>query len=85
MSEQATRYCGVVKWFAKNKGYGFIEWREGNCEVFVHYTAIVRAGQRNLERGELVEFSVQESAQGPQAVRVVPLRTESSGDWADVI
>ena len=72
MNEE-TRYRGVVKWFAKNKGYGFIEWREGNRDVFVHYSAIARAGQRNLERGEPVEFSVQETTAGWQAINVMPL------------
>ncbi|MBI4673527.1 MAG: cold shock domain-containing protein [Chloroflexi bacterium] len=85
MNEPEARYRGVVKWFAKNKGYGFIEWREGTRDVFVHYTAIARAGQRNLERGELVEFSVQESAQGWQAVHVIPLHDEASDGWSDVI
>jgi CspA family cold shock protein len=80
-----TRYRGVVKSFAKNKGYGFIEWQEGKRDVFVHFTAIVRTGQRNLERGDIVEFSVQETERGWQAVRVIPLKTRSADDWADVI
>jgi len=85
MSDAETRYRGVVKWFAKNKGYGFIEWREGKRDVFVHYTAIARAGQRNLERGEQVEFSVRETEQGWQADHVIPLQAESSEGWADVL
>jgi CspA family cold shock protein len=68
-----TRYRGVVKSFAKNRGYGFIEWREGKRDIFVHYTEIARAGQRNLERGDLVEFGVRETPQGVQAVHVIPL------------
>ncbi len=68
------RYRGVVKSFAKNKGYGFIIWEEGAREVFVHYSEIARAGQRNLERGETVEFSVKETTQGWQAVHVIPLQ-----------
>lgn len=67
------RYRGRVKWFAKNKGYGFIAWQEGGRDLFVHYTAIQRAGQRNLEQDELVEFSVSETAAGMQAVHVIPL------------
>ena len=46
------------------------------------YSAIARAGQRNLERGEMVEFSVQETDQGWQAVHVIPLqprRTDAYG------
>lgn len=76
------RYRGTVKSFAKNKGYGFILWEEGKREVFVHYSAIARAGQRNLERGEIVEFSVKETPQGLQAVHVMPIqprRTDAYG------
>jgi cold shock protein len=76
------RYRGTVKSFAKNKGYGFIVWEEGARDVFVHFSAIARAGQRNLERGEIVEFGVKETADGLQAVRVIPLqprRTDAYG------
>ena len=85
MSEADTRYRGVVKSFAKNKGYGFIVWQEGNRDVFVHYTAIARAGQRNLERGEPVEFSVVETERGWQAVHVIPLKAQDTDSWLDVI
>lgn len=78
MKPSMTRYRGVVKSFAKNKGYGFIVWEEGAREVFVHYSAIARGGRRNLERGELVEFGVQESPQGWQAVHVIPLQPRRS-------
>lgn len=71
--DNETRYRGVVKSFAKNRGYGFIEWVEGAREVFVHYSEIARAGRRNLARGEVVEFSVRETPQGWQAVHVIPL------------
>lgn len=85
MSETETRYRGVVKSFAKNKGYGFIFWQEENRQVFVHYTAIARAGQRNLERGDIVEFSVVETERGWQAARVIPLKTQDADRWSDVI
>jgi CspA family cold shock protein len=81
MADDTRRYRGIVKWFAKNKGYGFIEWREGARDVFVHYSAIARAGQRNLEPGDVVEFSVRESPEGWQAVHVIPLRTEARENW----
>lgn len=68
------RYRGVVKSFAKNRGYGFIVWTEGAREVFVHFSQIARAGRRNLEAGEEVEFGVTETPQGWQAVRVIPLQ-----------
>lgn len=69
MSERVT---GIVKWFNRAKGYGFIS-REGGKDVFVHYTAIQGGGFRNLEEGQQVEFSVEESPKGPQAVDVVAL------------
>ncbi|MCC7165836.1 MAG: cold shock domain-containing protein [Anaerolineae bacterium] len=82
MKSPEKRYQGTVKSFVKNKGYGFILWQEGEREVFVHYSEIARAGRRNLERGELVEFSVRETPQGWQAAHVIPLqprRTDAYG------
>jgi CspA family cold shock protein len=63
---------GTVKWFDSVKGFGFIE-REGGKDVFVHHTAIVSEGFRNLEEGQSVEFSVTEGPKGPQAQDVVAL------------
>ncbi|MEP0764521.1 MAG: cold shock domain-containing protein [Chloroflexota bacterium] len=68
----AERLTGVVKWFNAQKGYGFIA-REGGPDVFVHYTAIVGAGYRNLNEGDQVEFSITEGPKGPQASEVVRL------------
>ncbi|MDR9505414.1 cold shock domain-containing protein [Brevibacillus agri] len=48
---------GKVKWFSKEKGYGFIE-RDGGPDVFVHYSAITGTGYRNLEEGEQVVFEI---------------------------
>lgn len=63
------RLTGVVKWFNAQKGYGFIA-REGGPDVFVHYTAIVGSGYRNLNEGDQVEFSITEGPKGPQASEV---------------
>ncbi len=60
---------GVVKWFNGSKGYGFIE-RESGEDVFVHYSAIVGAGFRNLEEGQRVEFTVTQGQKGAQAEEV---------------
>src|SRR5258708_17805420 len=65
------RTSGTVKWFSRVKGYGFIEPDNGEKDVFVHYSAIVGEGYRNLEEGQRVEFSIEETGKGPQAVQVV--------------
>ena len=64
------REQGVVKWFNGAKGYGFIA-RESGEDVFVHYSAIVGDGFRNLEEGQHVEFTVTQGNKGPQAQNVV--------------
>jgi CspA family cold shock protein len=66
------RQVGVVKWFNAAKGYGFIS-REGNEDVFVHYSAIQAEGFRKLEEGQRVEFSLEETDKGLQASDVVAL------------
>lgn len=65
------RITGTVKWFSSPKGYGFIAPDEGGNDVFVHFSAIEgQSGYRSLEEGDRVEFSVEESDKGPQAVGV---------------
>ena len=66
------RVKGKVKWFNAAKGYGFIE-REGDSDVFVHYSAITADGYRTLEEGAEVEFDVTEGKKGPQAENVTKL------------
>ncbi len=60
---------GTVKWFNASKGYGFIS-REGGPDVFVHFSAIVGDGFRNLEEGQKVEFTVEKGPKGLQAANV---------------
>lgn len=76
MSERIT---GTVKWFSREKGYGFISREEGD-DVFVHYSNIRGTGFRNLNEGDRVEFGVEDSPKGPQAVDVVALNSFDF-DW----
>lgn len=68
------RLQGTVQWFNNTKGYGFITPEDGSKDVFVHYSEIQGAdGYKTLEEGERVEFSVEQSPKGPQAVRVIKI------------
>ncbi|WP_227761904.1 cold shock domain-containing protein [Zhaonella formicivorans] len=60
---------GKVKWFNSEKGYGFIESREGG-DVFVHYSAIQGNGFKTLEDGQSVKFDIVQGNRGPQAANV---------------
>lgn len=60
------RVTGTVKWFDEKKGFGFIT-REGEKDVFVHYTAINGDGYRKLEDGQAVEFTLVEGRKGLEA------------------
>jgi CspA family cold shock protein len=66
------RIVGTVKWFNESKGFGFIS-RQGGEDVFVHFSAITAEGFRTLAEGQKVEFSIEQSPKGPQAVNVVAL------------
>jgi cold shock protein len=68
----AERILGTVKWFNAAKGYGFIG-RDGGDDVFVHFSSIQSDGYRRLEKGQQVEFSIEEGPKGLQAAKVVPL------------
>jgi CspA family cold shock protein len=69
MSERET---GTVKWFNESRGFGFIG-REGKDDVFVHHSAIQGEGYKSLSEGQRVEFAVEQSPKGLQAVNVVGL------------
>ncbi len=61
---------GKVKWFNSQKGFGFISPEDGSRDVFVHFSAIEGGGYRDLQDGELVEFTVEQSPKGPRAANV---------------
>jgi CspA family cold shock protein len=49
---------GTVKWFNPTKGYGFIKPMAGDKDVFVHISAVERAGLRSLNEGQPVEYEL---------------------------
>jgi cold shock protein len=49
---------GTVKWFNSQKGFGFIQPDDGGKDVFVHISAVERAGMRDLNEGQKVSFDV---------------------------
>ncbi len=61
---------GKVKWFSKQKGYGFIE-KDNGGDVFVHFSSIVGDGFRTLEEGQVVQFDLTEGQRGEQAFNVI--------------
>ncbi|MCJ2016217.1 MULTISPECIES: cold-shock protein [unclassified Methylobacterium] len=50
---------GTVKWFNETKGYGFIQPDDGGKDVFVHISAVERAGMRNLIEGQKIDYDVE--------------------------
>jgi len=49
---------GTVKWFNGQKGFGFIQPDDGSKDVFVHISAVERAGMQNLNEGQKIAFEV---------------------------
>ena len=49
---------GTVKWFNPTKGYGFIQPQDGSRDVFVHISAVERAGLSSLNEGQTIEYEI---------------------------
>ena len=64
---------GTVKWFNSTKGYGFIQPEDGGSDVFVHISAVEKAGLRGLNEGQRVNFEVQNERGKNAAVNLKPL------------
>ncbi len=71
-TELRIRHLGTVKWFDGERGYGFIAQEDGD-EVFVHCSAVLADGRQQLEQGQPVEYEIESTDRGLQAVDVVPL------------
>ena len=61
---------GTVKWFNPTKGYGFIQPQTGGKDVFVHISAVERAGLSTLNEGQAVEFEVEQNRGKESAVNL---------------
>jgi CspA family cold shock protein len=62
---------GTVKWFNTTKGFGFIAPDGGGKDVFVHITAVQRAGMQSLNEGQRVNFDVVDDKKGKKAENLV--------------
>ena len=62
-----TMPTGTVKWFNATKGYGFIGLDQGGKDVFVHISAVQKAGLHTLNEGEKLDFEVEEQPNGRAA------------------
>lgn len=55
---------GTVKWFNSTKGYGFIQPDSGGKDVFVHISAVEKAGLRGLEENQKIEYEIETGRDG---------------------
>jgi len=51
---------GTVKWFNSQKGFGFIQPENGGGDVFVHISAVEKAGLRGLDEGQKISYDITE-------------------------
>ncbi len=58
---------GTVKWFNSTKGYGFITPSEGGRDVFVHISAVEKAGINHLNEGQRVSYEIATNRDGKQS------------------
>ena len=64
---------GTVKWFNSTKGFGFIQPEDGGQDVFVHVSAVEKAGLRGLNEGQKVSFDKQNERGKDAAVNLKAL------------
>ena len=64
---------GTVKWFNASKGYGFIEPTDGGKDVFIHISALQKAGIASLNEGQKIQFEVVAGQNGKSSAENVKL------------
>ena len=58
---------GTVKWFNSQKGFGFIAPEQGTKDIFVHISALERAGIQTLDDGQAVTFDIESGRDGRES------------------
>ena len=69
---------GKIKWFNPAKGYGFIENGTGGKDVFLHVSALEKAGIDTLQEGEEIEFEIGENRGKENAINVKKVEHEGT-------
>lgn len=64
---------GTVKWFNKTKGFGFIEPESGSKDIFLHISALERAGIDNVDEGQTLTFEIESGRDGRESASNVSL------------
>ena len=64
---------GTVKWFNASKGYGFIEPTDGGKDVFIHISALEKAGIASLNEGQKIQFEVVAGQNGKSSAENITL------------
>ena len=69
---------GKIKWFNPAKGYGFIENGTGGKDVFLHVSALEKAGIDTLKEGEEIEFEIGENKGKENAINIKKVKHEGT-------
>ena len=64
---------GIVKWFNSAKGFGFIQPEHGSKDIFLHISALERAGIRDIRDGQAITFDVEKGRDGRESATNVAL------------